>query len=65
MKSDPVVTVSCDNPKCTSTIECGLTPIACNGYDERYLESEIESSGWIVDGEKQYCSEECKNSVEE
>jgi|WetSurMetagenome_2_1015567.scaffolds.fasta_scaffold381357_2 hypothetical protein len=56
MKSDPVITVSCDAEGCSDSIQCGLT-VTSHGYDERYLDNEIENQGWTIKDDKQFCPE--------
>ena len=47
MRSDAYITVTCD--KCLKeTIEIRLTAIACGGYDERYVDDELDSVDWNI-----------------
>ncbi len=57
MISDAYVHVSCDREGCGYTDEYQLCAIACNGYDLRNLDGELEQDGWVVDGEDHTCPE--------
>ncbi len=57
-RNQPNVLIECDNGDCTNDIEISLTTTA-RGYDERDVDNELKESDWIVDGEYEYCSEDC------
>jgi len=56
MRTDAYIEVTCDN--CGECIQVPLTAIARGGYDERYVDAELESMGWNVDND--LCPD-CKN----
>lgn len=49
MRSEPRITVTCDN--CGCHLEMGLTACAGSFYDERNIETELKANGWTVDGD--------------
>jgi hypothetical protein len=55
MRSDAYIRVWC-NDECGEELEIQLCATARRGYDERYVEDELERLGWLVvcDGEE-YC----------
>jgi len=53
MRSDAYITVTCD--KCGADEEVQLTSIARGGYDERHVDSHLESLRWNIDDGKDIC----------
>jgi len=49
MRTDAYIEVTCDC--CGETIHVQLTAIARGGYDERYVDAELEGMGWNVDND--------------
>jgi hypothetical protein len=72
MIHDAKVEVTCDGTNCDEFIEITPHIVYLNGnpdggvYDtsDRALEKQIESSGWIISDDKQYCSEYCAQAME-
>lgn len=56
-KGNPYLPVECD--QCSCVIEISLTATA-HGYDERYVDDELEDEGWIVDDGLIFCSDDCR-----
>lgn len=65
MISNPTVTVYCDTENCGNSEEFGLTPTARRGYDERNLEGEIRSAGWVAISENVHQCPDCAEQAEE
>lgn len=61
MRSDPLVTVTCD--RCQDCEQVGLTALARNSYDERNLEGDLRRMGWTTNGDRDLC-EECSEHQE-
>lgn len=61
MRSEPIITVVCD--ECGDELEIGLTTTG-RGYDERNVDGDLKNAGWISDGWHDFCSIECKNAYE-
>ena len=62
MKGHPIILVTCD--ECGEEIEIELTAIARKGYDERYVDHDLEHQGWICDGFHDFCSTECEKAYQ-
>jgi hypothetical protein len=52
---DPRIEVVCDGAGCMASDEFGLCPLAGGGWDDRYLEGELESNGWKLEGGRWLC----------
>lgn len=57
MRSDAYINVTCDH--CGDAEEVMLTALAGGGYDDRYVDSQLEEWGWVISEEGDYCSDEC------
>jgi hypothetical protein len=53
MRSEPLITVTCDRCMLES-LEVGLTATGM-GYDERNIDRELESNGWVATGSQDIC----------
>lgn len=51
------INVECD--ECGDETEVPLITTARGNYDERNVDEELRGMGWIIDGEADYCSDEC------
>lgn len=58
MIHDPIVPVTCDF--CGHEEGLEIAALACNSYDLRDLASDLKHSGWITEGDLNFCREECK-----
>ena len=57
MRSDAYISVECDH--CHDAEEIALTATARRGYDERNVESQLESLSWICDDRGDFCCRRC------
>ena len=58
MIGEPRITVDCDD--CGEEHEFEMTSLAMKGvWDTRNLGDDIKKEGWIIDGDKTYCSDDC------
>lgn len=56
MLSDAYIDVTCD--RCHHVAQVPLTAIACDGWDERYVDDCLRAWGWtIVDDDTHWCDE--------
>jgi hypothetical protein len=63
MRSDAYIRVTCDAEGCGCSEEITLCPTARHGWDERYIDGELEHMGWLVVGNSEYCKE-CRKEHE-
>ena len=54
MRTDAFITVLCDSCAIEEII-IQLTATARGGYDERNVNDELKSNGWIIAGQNDYC----------
>lgn len=58
MRSDAYIRATCDN--CGGEEEIELTKLARRGeWDERSVDSYLDTYGWITEGDSDYCCEDC------
>jgi hypothetical protein len=62
--SGAYITAGCDNPDCRTTYEFELTETA-HGWDDRYLDDELEGHEWVKTDSGIYCCPECAETVTE
>lgn len=54
---DPIQPVECD--QCHDRMEFDMTACVQRSWDNRSLEIKMKRAGWLTDGERHFCSEDC------
>jgi len=60
MKTDAFLTVTCD--RCGDSEDIQLTATA-HGWDDRYVNDELEKMGWITVDDQDFCPE-CQDKAD-
>jgi hypothetical protein len=54
---DPVQPVECD--QCHERGEFGMTSLVQRSWANRNLEKQMKRAGWLTDGDRHFCCEDC------
>jgi hypothetical protein len=58
---DAKIEIECD--VCEHFEAFDMTPLSSGAFDDRAVEGQAKSRGWIFDDDNHFCSQECKDSA--